>query len=501
MLGYLSISFFIFGLVLLIKNKKSISTKFLLGIFLAWFISVIAFVCYLSKQNYYWTYVKDVFYIKNQLWNSLILHLNVNTKLFLRCMNIGIALMYYCIAAFGVAFTRKKSSIYRRYYLGLAIIPLMQIIIYDPAIQTFVQSLVADTSYITFTDYNQAMNLINGLFKCFNISYCLLMVTILVHFYIKHPKVRFLKRYTLYHILFLVPIVGIYQYIFRWYPTVLIKTTVINEHYNYLVPNFKVGLIENNLLYEIVILIFVGIIIYLYKYNSMESYYQKDHTKINISIDTASLGVNTFTHAIKNHIQGIKSEVQYLNNTYKEEAEIQESTRLIMESCELCFKSIEYANKQLKQINLNLILKPIDEPIQTVLELFRGNHQDVEIRYIVPGEIPLAYIDVEQFTETLINIITNAIEALGSKVDKKIEIIVKEQGGWGSIEVKDNGCGISKENINKIFTPFFSTKSSVNNWGVGLAFCYKIVQAHDGKISVESKLEEGTTFTISLPIV
>ena len=63
--------------------------------------------------------------------------------------------------------------------------------------------------------------------------------------------------------------------------------------------------------------------------------------------------------------------------------------------------------------------------------------------------------------------------------------------------VKDNGVGISKENINKIFEPLFSTK--VKGIGLGLAIVWDIIDAHHGKISVDSEVGKGTTFTIKIP--
>lgn len=61
------------------------------------------------------------------------------------------------------------------------------------------------------------------------------------------------------------------------------------------------------------------------------------------------------------------------------------------------------------------------------------------------------------------------------------------------------GTGISQNNIKKIFTPFFSSKSTSRHWGIGLSLTYRIIQAHEGKIEVHSVLGKGTSFQILLP--
>jgi two-component system NtrC family sensor kinase len=68
------------------------------------------------------------------------------------------------------------------------------------------------------------------------------------------------------------------------------------------------------------------------------------------------------------------------------------------------------------------------------------------------------------------------------------------------IGVQDTGVGISPENMRKLFTPFFTTKREVKGVGLGLAVSYGIVQRHRGKIEVQSKEGEGTTFTVYLPL-
>jgi two-component system NtrC family sensor kinase len=68
------------------------------------------------------------------------------------------------------------------------------------------------------------------------------------------------------------------------------------------------------------------------------------------------------------------------------------------------------------------------------------------------------------------------------------------------IELQDTGCGISAENMRKLFTPFFTTKGKGKGVGLGLAVAYGIIQRHQGRIEVQSKEGEGTTFTIYLPV-
>ena len=104
--------------------------------------------------------------------------------------------------------------------------------------------------------------------------------------------------------------------------------------------------------------------------------------------------------------------------------------------------------------------------------------------------------------QVLFNLVQNASHALvdSDVVVKKIRVSAKSSDTQVFISVSDNGPGISKENLPKIFEPFFSTKKIGEGTGLGLAICYGIVLKHGGQIRVQSEVSVGTNFELVLPI-
>ena len=105
--------------------------------------------------------------------------------------------------------------------------------------------------------------------------------------------------------------------------------------------------------------------------------------------------------------------------------------------------------------------------------------------------------DFNQLQEVFLNLAINACQAMPE--GGTITISSKDAGGgFVEVAVKDTGKGIKKEDMAKLFTPFFTTKD--NGTGLGLAICHGIIDSHEGKIEVESELGKGTAFRIKLPI-
>ncbi len=111
---------------------------------------------------------------------------------------------------------------------------------------------------------------------------------------------------------------------------------------------------------------------------------------------------------------------------------------------------------------------------------------------------PEVEINQGQITQVLLNLLINASQAITEKGTVAITISSQEQSVF--IEISDNGCGVAPEELTKIFNPFFTTKPVGVGTGLGLHISQKIVKSHGGKIEVRSKLGEGTTFTIQLPL-
>ncbi|PKP01866.1 MAG: histidine kinase, partial [Bacteroidetes bacterium HGW-Bacteroidetes-9] len=118
-------------------------------------------------------------------------------------------------------------------------------------------------------------------------------------------------------------------------------------------------------------------------------------------------------------------------------------------------------------------------------------------------KMPEVYLDYDQMVQVFTNLLKNAVEAM-PEAGGNILIKVTDTNDEIVVYIIDNGSGISKENMPKLFTPFFTTKAIGKGTGLGLPIIYGIVKMHKGNISVKSNADPvkgptGTTFTISFP--
>ena len=134
----------------------------------------------------------------------------------------------------------------------------------------------------------------------------------------------------------------------------------------------------------------------------------------------------------------------------------------------------------------------------TVLTRKQAEFNDVSIVEGFSEDLPLTNIDGDKIQQALINLTLNAIEATGpgGKVNLSAKFVPNNE--TFEIAICDSGTGISDENMDKIFDPFFTTKES--GTGLGLAITLGIIEQHGGTIDVKSKLGQGTSFTIRLPL-
>jgi two-component system, sporulation sensor kinase E len=140
----------------------------------------------------------------------------------------------------------------------------------------------------------------------------------------------------------------------------------------------------------------------------------------------------------------------------------------------------------------------INKLFQDVLSLLRteANLNDIQIDFSFSFHELWIECEPNQLKQLFINIIKNAMES--SYKDGVVSIFLEElENEFVSVKVMDKGCGISKERLEKIGEPFYSSKEK--GTGLGLTVSFKIVQSHNGSIQFESEQDVGTTVTINLP--
>ena len=211
-------------------------------------------------------------------------------------------------------------------------------------------------------------------------------------------------------------------------------------------------------------------------------------------------------HEINNPLTVIQGYIQLLlgeisANDGQSSPEIKKWLSLIQEEvirCQALTKStLSFSRDRMEMDEVNIL-----GIIHKIISLMKNSNLAKNIRFDlkVGEDIPLIKGDPNQIHQAFMNIILNSIEAMNEKPDGKIEITVNKNPDRVMVIFKDNGPGIPKEILPKVFEPFYTTKNAKGT-GLGLFITKKIIEKHGGKIKAKSEPGKGTTFYIELPLL
>jgi signal transduction histidine kinase len=210
----------------------------------------------------------------------------------------------------------------------------------------------------------------------------------------------------------------------------------------------------------------------------------------------------SIAHEINNPLAGVLVYTQLLSkkmagDTLKEEEALDYLSKMESEVSR-CSRIIRNLLDFARQTEPMLRLVDINQVIEQVLAMVghQAQLQNVEVVKEFSPSLPKVMADFDQLQQIFTNLTLNAIQAMPD--GGRLTIRSSAVDGEVRIDVQDTGCGISKENMDKLFTPFFTTKAKGKGVGLGLAVAHGIIERHKGRIKVQSEVGKGTTFSVYL---
>ncbi|MBI4458482.1 MAG: HAMP domain-containing protein [Acidobacteria bacterium] len=216
-------------------------------------------------------------------------------------------------------------------------------------------------------------------------------------------------------------------------------------------------------------------------------------------------------HEIKNPLTPIALSAErislWLSRREKNGEDPPEFRRVIQESCLLIRQEVEQLQRLVDEFS-QFARFPKAQPVpanlnqiaESALGAFNGRLDGICVRTKLADDLPPIPLDADQFRRVFINLIDNAAAAMESSLVKELLLVTRADSRREVVEAEvcDTGCGVSPEDKEKLFLPYFSTKD--HGTGLGLAIVNRIITEHNGSIRVEENRPMGTRFVIELPM-
>jgi two-component system nitrogen regulation sensor histidine kinase NtrY len=208
-------------------------------------------------------------------------------------------------------------------------------------------------------------------------------------------------------------------------------------------------------------------------------------------------------HEIKNPLTPIQLSAQRLrrrlggNRDAEEKRLLDEATGTIIQEVDGLKQLVDEFSRFARMPALSLRSTDLARLLDGVCVLYRESHPALGIKSAFSPDLPPIEVDPNQIKRAVLNLVDNAVEAVGQVGDVVVETVWLPDSRRARIVVADSGPGISAEDKERLFVPYFSTKTT--GMGLGLAIVHQIVTDHGGTIWVEDNLPQGSRFVIDLP--
>jgi signal transduction histidine kinase len=220
-------------------------------------------------------------------------------------------------------------------------------------------------------------------------------------------------------------------------------------------------------------------------------------------MDSALLTSRVFSHYIKNELLAIMAQTEILEMMCERSPEVVEEVRVIEQRCRKVYDRLDAVYQKTLKSKIELEPVVLNDLIEKLLRDMHMELKQIRVEFRPLNRQLVIMADPYYFSQALENIISNAADALEFVPEKsrRITIEINVKNKWAELVISDNGSGIAEENLKNIFQPFYSSKPTATNWGMGLSICHTIITTHGGKISAESSLGEGSWFHIVMPLL
>lgn len=499
---FVFILFIAIAIFYLTQRKYTKATLFMLLMGFSYLIVVSCIIIYMAKDAYYYNKLYDYFGITQSLQNKL-LFLPLSRLALIRIFNVFTLLFLYTgvCAALYIAFHLPGRRV--PLLLGLLAIPLiMQLVLYDPVFYTELYYMLYP-AHMSSQAVVKLYEVIHWVTLCINLGYIAAGIGLLLYAWVDAPKVRQIRSTILMIVISYLSVQVTYLYMNYWAPDILVKVSKAAQFVRYKPINLVGTPSIYSLLPYIAGACLLASLYSIYQYARIQNSIKNQEAVISHNIDSALLTSRVFSHYMKNELLAIMAQTEFVEHMDEASPQLVQELKVIEQRCRNVYERLDAIHQ--KNLKNKIELRPVllNGLLEQLLAEMSMELKGIQLHYTEAPKQVYVMADSYYFAQAVQNIIANAVDALELVPEKlkRLEVAVQLKNKWVELIVRDNGKGMNEEQMAQIFQPFYSSKPTSSNWGMGLSITHMIIASHGGKIHAASKEGEGSSFHIVIPLL